>query len=308
MKSRYFFCVHAIVFLSVFPAFADDATPIASTSADATSKDQEIASEASSGSAETLEAHAVEAIPPRKSSDSSCADVTCSNHGNCVLLNGQPSCACDDGYAADSVNGLSCILASPESTVALQAPVASDISRVEADSSVKAVSALLPGYPTDRMYQRYLWLSKVGRFSGSFPDFVIERFKKKKIHGLVLVGTGVIVSALSVTSFAFGIVQNNRMRDDDPDCEAWDVNHESYDACQSRRNLLYISGGVTATASVTLYVVGGIMLGRASSRLRLIQRLKETTKKRWSRTHQITFSPLWNREHNIHGIAARILF
>ncbi len=38
-----------------------------------------------------------------------CDNVPCSNRGNCVLLNDQPTCACNDGYVADSVNGLSCV-------------------------------------------------------------------------------------------------------------------------------------------------------------------------------------------------------
>jgi hypothetical protein len=38
-----------------------------------------------------------------------CANVSCSNHGNCVIFQDQPTCACDDGFVADSVNGLSCV-------------------------------------------------------------------------------------------------------------------------------------------------------------------------------------------------------
>lgn len=38
----------------------------------------------------------------------SCEDVSCAGHGKCVVKGGEPVCACDEGYQADSV-GLSCV-------------------------------------------------------------------------------------------------------------------------------------------------------------------------------------------------------
>ena len=38
-----------------------------------------------------------------------CENVTCSGNGTCVALPAGPTCACDEGYMPDSVNGLSCI-------------------------------------------------------------------------------------------------------------------------------------------------------------------------------------------------------
>ena len=39
-----------------------------------------------------------------------CDGVTCSGKGSCAVLNEQPTCSCELGYQADSVNGLSCVL------------------------------------------------------------------------------------------------------------------------------------------------------------------------------------------------------
>jgi hypothetical protein len=38
-----------------------------------------------------------------------CEGITCSSHGNCVVFRAEPTCACDEGFVADSVNGLSCV-------------------------------------------------------------------------------------------------------------------------------------------------------------------------------------------------------
>ena len=37
-----------------------------------------------------------------------CARVSCSNHGTCVVVQGQPVCACDEGYVADPATRLTC--------------------------------------------------------------------------------------------------------------------------------------------------------------------------------------------------------
>ncbi len=38
-----------------------------------------------------------------------CEGVTCGGFGSCTVLDGNPACACEAGYVADSVNGLTCI-------------------------------------------------------------------------------------------------------------------------------------------------------------------------------------------------------
>ena len=38
-----------------------------------------------------------------------CQGITCNAHGQCVVLDDRPTCACDDGYAPDPVNGLNCV-------------------------------------------------------------------------------------------------------------------------------------------------------------------------------------------------------
>ncbi|MBW2263754.1 MAG: hypothetical protein JRG91_17470 [Deltaproteobacteria bacterium] len=40
--------------------------------------------------------------------DDPCAGVSCSNHGTCVTRDGDPACACDEGYFPDETTGLSC--------------------------------------------------------------------------------------------------------------------------------------------------------------------------------------------------------
>ena len=39
-----------------------------------------------------------------------CEMITCSDHGTCIYLESGPTCACDEGYQADPINGLGCIL------------------------------------------------------------------------------------------------------------------------------------------------------------------------------------------------------
>lgn len=47
-------------------------------------------------------------VPPPTANP--CDQVTCSNHGTCILQGGDTAtCACDENYVADSVNGLSCL-------------------------------------------------------------------------------------------------------------------------------------------------------------------------------------------------------
>ena len=43
-----------------------------------------------------------------------CANITCSDRGNCIALATGPTCACDEGYAPDTVNGLSCVSTSAQ--------------------------------------------------------------------------------------------------------------------------------------------------------------------------------------------------
>ncbi len=39
-----------------------------------------------------------------------CAKVTCGNHGNCIVkTDGNPVCACHEGYSPDAATGLSCL-------------------------------------------------------------------------------------------------------------------------------------------------------------------------------------------------------
>ena len=60
---------------------------------------------------------------------SACDNITCSSHGNCVVLQDQPTCACDEGFVADSVNGLSCVSTGApgaDAGVAIDAGAASD--------------------------------------------------------------------------------------------------------------------------------------------------------------------------------------
>ena len=40
---------------------------------------------------------------------SPCDLITCSGHGICVMIGDTPTCACDEGYRADPVNGLGCL-------------------------------------------------------------------------------------------------------------------------------------------------------------------------------------------------------
>jgi hypothetical protein len=42
--------------------------------------------------------------------DDICAKVTCGNHGNCIVkTDGNPVCACHEGYSPDASTGLSCL-------------------------------------------------------------------------------------------------------------------------------------------------------------------------------------------------------
>jgi hypothetical protein len=45
---------------------------------------------------------------------SPCSGQSCSGHGRCVQVQGRAACACDEGYAPDTVTGLSCLPAGEE--------------------------------------------------------------------------------------------------------------------------------------------------------------------------------------------------
>ena len=305
METKAILCVLILLSLHTRSVFAVEPEATASTpQPDSTASPPDTAPETPPQGVVTPDVSASSIAPPVESM-SPCAKVACSSHGVCVLLKGEPSCACDEGFVPDTVNGLNCIPSSSQQqpTVAKQKANADLI-----DPSVRAVDRLLPGYPTDRIYQRYLWLTKVGRFSGTFPEFVESGFRTKKIRGAILLGAGVAVTALSVLSFVFGIIQDQKWADRDSDCYRTDSNGNEYNDCEINRNLLYVFGGIFAAGSVALYTVGGLMLGRASHRTRLLRQLKEKPQPVGTLIPSIDISPVWDRNRNFHGVAARIRF
>lgn len=52
-----------------------------------------------------------------------CASISCSNHGTCVMAGDRPACSCDEGYQPDATTGLSCLPLTP-APAAAPVPVA----------------------------------------------------------------------------------------------------------------------------------------------------------------------------------------
>jgi hypothetical protein len=138
---------------------------------------------------------------------SACALINCSGHGLCIEQDGRPMCACNDGFAPDGINGLSC-LPLPQTTAVLVTPsvTAQDLER---EAALKQFYAVLPGYPAERDYSRYARLKAYGRFSGTFPDYMAGRFHGQKAGGIVMTSVGGALTVAAAMFLAIGINPEN---------------------------------------------------------------------------------------------------
>ncbi len=178
-----------------------------------------------------------------KSSDP-CAVVTCANHGTCVVKEGDPICACDDGYEADPATGLSCRpIVAP-----LQAALVSE-ELSEQDEIEQALGARKG--QLNAQWQAY----KSSTSDGSFADYMYGSFTRKRTAGLVLLPLG----AAATVGGVMLMVAGSRVSIDENDYETT-VKAYAYGAAAC-----FVVGGL-------FMITGGIALGKGIKGRKKIKR------------------------------------
>jgi hypothetical protein len=126
-----------------------------------------------------------------------CTRIGCSGHGNCVVVGGGPTCACEDGYQPDAVNGLSCIVAagtekSGEHEATGEAEHLSELGQVEKALDGKELSDFYAEYEANPMDAK------------SFADYMYEEYRTRKsvaIAGIVVGAAGVAIGLVFYINF-----------------------------------------------------------------------------------------------------------
>ncbi len=121
-----------------------------------------------------------------------CDGLSCANHGQCVVKQGDPICACDEGYEADPTTGLSC---RPIQAAVQPVPEKELTEQEQVEHILGANKGRL-----DAKYQEYV---KLG--GSSFADYMYRDFTKKR-------NAGIPVLLLGLTSYGVAIglaVKNN---------------------------------------------------------------------------------------------------
>ncbi len=183
-----------------------------------------------------------------------CAKIACAGHGTCVVVTGQPTCACNEGYQPDMVNGLSCVASAPtaqaaptvESGAAEDGPILSEHARVEKVLDGIDLSSKYSDYQVDPMGTK------------SFADYMYEVYRRRKIGATV----GIVLGAACIaTGLVFYLRTLSHLFDDDS---------SSY-----------------ITTSVAFFAVGGVTLGISTvGMLRNRRRLTKLDKVRFDERHE----------------------
>jgi hypothetical protein len=139
-----------------------------------------------------------------------CAKVSCGNHGNCIVkTDGNPVCACHEGYSPDSSTGLSCL------------PVSSSNAANAATAAAKPKQKQIPPPPpgqqcsVDEHCKHYtvcyegmcISKNKKAQYVGWSKMTSEQRAKKANnliISGAVLVGVGGALTIVGCINFFIG--------------------------------------------------------------------------------------------------------
>jgi hypothetical protein len=117
-----------------------------------------------------------------------CAGIGCSGHGTCAVLDGRPTCACDEGFRADPTNGLGCLPLEAAPPAAPSLPP----SPTAANPELAQVESILGGIDLADHYTAYLANPK-GKTS--FYDYALQRYQQKKSIALAVTVFGVLAVA-----------------------------------------------------------------------------------------------------------------
>jgi hypothetical protein len=109
-----------------------------------------------------------------------CANIGCSGHGTCAVLDSRPTCACNDGYKADPTNGLGCLPLEPAKPAVAATPA-----EPAANTELAQVESVLGGIDLADHYTDYL-ASPQGK--KSFHEYEMMRYQQKiNISGAVTI-------------------------------------------------------------------------------------------------------------------------
>ncbi len=209
-----------------------------------------------------------------------CAKVTCSNHGDCVFVEGRPLCACHEGYEADSV-GLGC------------KPVAQHpkVKECSSDKNCPGPDFCYEGECVSKAEKRKKKRkAKRDAAWASLTPFELAKKRKKSkdmiVSGSIILSLGVVSAALGTTLAAVGVNMCEEREIEDGADVYWD------DGCsdnKSRRaNGMFVSGWIMAPVGGVLLIPGALVLA-----------LGVVDKKRLARNEStIGFNPAWT-DHSV---------
>ncbi len=147
-----------------------------------------------------------------------CAKVTCGNHGDCIVkTDGNPVCACHEGYSPDASTGLSCLPVSSAKAADAAQPVAKPKPKAEAKPEPKPIPPPPPNQQcsVDEHCKHYtvcyegLCIDKIKKKQYlEWSNMPLEAKTKKAnnmiIAGSVLVGVGGAVTIVGCINFFVG--------------------------------------------------------------------------------------------------------
>jgi hypothetical protein len=126
-----------------------------------------------------------------------CEGVTCSNHGTCIVKEGAPVCACEEGYIPDPTTGLSCQPAGEPKGP--QGP-----SEAKTDKNDAEIIAIL-GNKGNTFHLNYMnSLAKRRGMSFTTYSYIKARRKRNGFIALAVVPT-VVLQACALGGFAVGL-------------------------------------------------------------------------------------------------------
>ncbi len=215
--------------------------------------------------------------------DDPCAKVTCSNHGDCIFVEGRPLCACHEGYEADSI-GLGC-KPLPSTTMEAQQKLP-DVKECSSDGDCKSPNLCYEEECVSKTEKkkRKKNAKRNAAWATLTPDEVQKKKKKSKdmiVSGSILVGLGLVSGALGATLMSIGVNKCEERLVGEGAEAYWD------DGCSKNESDLatnmHTSGFIMATASAALLIPGVVVLAIGAADKKRLARNEPT----------IGFNPAW---------------
>jgi hypothetical protein len=224
-----------------------------------------------------------EAVAPVPTeAESVCATITCSNHGVCIETEGKPTCACNDGYGPDTVNGLSClpVTSAPALSAATMNTALLDAER---EAALAKFYSVLPKYPAERSYAAYMRVKAHGVYPGDFNDYMANQFGRKKAGGVVMAALGGVFLVAGTVLIPLGvnaesIVDECAVNGDN----AYYGSADDLDTCTDPDDVklvFLLMGSVLSISSVALLAVGIPKAVIGASRLKAVNTLRTKPQK-----------------------------